>query len=164
MMVARIDREQAKQVLATCNPLGLVDINRRLNIYTSPSQCYSALLYLLWANCPRGWIDIPFMMAKLQGLRIARARDFCGRKHYAVIEWHCPLNSPAIAHRNRLLKSVVSLMLNATGIEFSENAFNMAIYEFDRTCNKCHLGESNAEVEETRTRFTNKLTKDTKIV
>lgn len=164
MMVARIDREQAKQVLATCNPLGLIDNNKRLTIYKSASECYTALLYLLWANCPRGWIDIPFMMAKLQGLRIARARDFCGRKHYAVVEWHCKSDSSAAQYRNRKLKAVVIQMLRATGIEFSENAFNMAIYEFDRTCNKSHLGASDAEIEETKTRFTNKLTKDTKIV
>lgn len=163
-MVARIDREQAKQVLATCNPLGLVDINKRLVIYNSPSECYCNLIHQLWANCPRGWIDIPYMMAKLQGLRIARARDFCGRKHYAVIEWHCKPDTSAIKYRNAKLKSVIILMLRATGIEFSENAFNMAIYEFDRTCNKCHLGASDAEIEEMKTRFTNKLTKDTKIV
>ena len=164
MMAARIDRDQAKQVLETCNPLGLIDINKRLIIFGSPSECYYQLLTLLSAHCPRGWIDIPFMMAKLQGLRIARARDFCGRKHYAVVEWNCKPNSSAAQYRNRKLKAVIIQMLRATGITFSENAFNMAIYEYDRTFNKFCSDLTDEELEDTKVRFANKLTKETKLV
>lgn len=135
MRVAAINKEQAKQILETCNPMGVVEINKRLVIYKSPSDCYISVIGMLWANCPKGWIDIPYMMAKIQGLRIASAREYCGRKHYATIEWHTEPGSKAASFRNAKLKLVLCAMLRATGIDFSENAFNMAMYEFDRTIN-----------------------------
>lgn len=135
MIVAKLSKEQALQILETVNPMGLIDINGRLIIYKSPSDCYIGLIRLLWATCPRGWIDIPFMMAKYQGLRISRAKEHCGRKSLAVVEWCCDPSTKAAQRRNEKLKSIFRCFLNATGIAFSENAFQMAVYDFDRSLN-----------------------------
>lgn len=136
MIRARIDKTQAQQILETCNPLGLVDFNKRLEIYKSPSECYYAALKQLRHMCPRGWLDVPYLMMKLQGQRIARARELCGRIHYAVVDWDCAWGGAVEKKRNQTLRKVFSLLLNTTGIGFSDNAFNMAIYDFNRELNQ----------------------------
>lgn len=136
MVRARIDREQAQQIMETCNPLGLVDVNKRLVIFKSPSECYYAAMKQIRALCPRGWLDVPYLMMKLQAQRISRAREFCGRKHYAVLDWDCAWGGAVEKKRNQTLRRVFQLLLNTTGINFSDNAFNMAVYDFNREQNQ----------------------------
>lgn len=136
MVRAKIDRTQAQQIMETCNPLGLVDINRRLIIFKSPSECYYTAMKVIRAHCPRGWIDVPYLMMKLQAQRISRAREMSGRKHYAVLDWDCAWGGAVEKRRNQTLRRVFELLLNTTGIAFSDNAFNMAVYDFNREQNQ----------------------------
>ena len=118
---------QAQQVLQATNPLGLVDLNKRLEIFESAGACYTRLFKWLYFKCPRGYVDIPYHMALLQGLRICEATPLCKRKVCALVPWD---NKKA---RDNMLRILVCIMLRVTGCTFSENAFQCAVYELEIT-------------------------------
>lgn len=136
MMRLRVNQKQAAQILSTCNPLGLTDCNKRLKIYENPVKCYYDALVNFYMLAPQGWLDVPYFMMKHQGVRIAQARELCGRKQYGRVEWTCKPYGAAHKERNRVLKGVIIALLHATGCDFSENAFNAAIYDFDLNNNR----------------------------
>lgn len=136
MMRFRISQKQAAQILWTCNPLGLIDSNKNLKIYENPVKCYYDAIIKLYLLAPQGWLDIPYFMMKYQGIRIAQARELCGRKQYGRLDWHCRPMGGVHKERNRVLKGVIFALLKVTDCEFSENAFNAAVYDFDLYNNK----------------------------
>ena len=136
MMRLKISQKQAAQILWTCNPLGLIDTNKHLKIYENPVKCYYDAFLKFYLLAPQGWLDVPYFMMKYQGIRIAQARELCGRKQYGRLDWHSRPMSGVHKERNRVLKGVIFALLQVTGCEFSENAFNAAIYEFDITNNR----------------------------
>lgn len=127
----RVNQKQAEQILGTCNPLGLIDCNKRLRIFENPVKCYYEAFVTFYMLAPQGWLDVPYFMMKYQGIRIALARELCGRKQYGRLEWTCKPMGAAHKERNRVLKNVIFALLRVTGCDFSENAFNAAIYDFD---------------------------------
>lgn len=129
----QINAMQAKQVMETCNPLGLIDCNKRLVVYGSPVECYEKWLDKVYKHAVRGWVDIPLLMQKLQGISLADAEDMCGYKRYAVVQWDCGNSVDARWQRAEKLKGILHRMLKVTGCDISEDALTKALFEFDST-------------------------------
>lgn len=154
MTKLQFTRAQAQQIMETCNPLGLIDVNNRLRVFTDPVICYETLINMLYAKCPRGWVDIAFMMHKLQGIRVAHALELCKRARYAVITWDCkPCSEEERTVKNRL-KSICYCFLRFTGCEFSETAFNAAWFSFNEAIGEHKFYDPSFEVEHINAKIT----------
>ena len=149
----QISALQAKQVMETCNPLGLLDSNKRLVVYNNPVECYERLLNTMHKEFPRGWIDIPLLMRKTQGLTIANARELCGRKMFAIIEWDCEDSKDKADKRFEKLKGVCYRMLKVTGCDFSEDALRKALYEWDKALAEQKFYDRDYKEETTNIKF-----------
>lgn len=82
---------------------------------------------MIWAEFPRGYIDIPYFMCKYQGVKLRDAERMCGKKQYALVElWRS--DSP---ERKSKLRHVLEVLLKVTGVDFDENAYLNALQAFD---------------------------------
>lgn len=144
---------QAKQVMETCNPLGLIDCNKRIKVFGSPVECYEAFLNLLYKMAPRGWVDIPLLMQKTQGQTLADAETMCGYKRYAVIQWDCGNSVEQRYKRFERLKSIMYRMLKVTKCDFSEDALRKALHDFDQGVEQQMYYDKEFKIEETNIKF-----------
>lgn len=126
MKLGKINREQARQIMETINPISVCDCNGRLKIYDSPASCYSDVLKKLFYSCPRGFIDIPLFMRQNQHIRLGEAIEYCGRRQYALLNWEAKTS-----RRDTAIKNIFYILLRVSGCSFSENAFKCAMYDLD---------------------------------
>lgn len=98
-----------------------------ISVYDKPSQAYLDVLMILWAEFPRGFIDIPFFLTKYMGMAVKDAERLCGRQQYALIKlWQ-------INDKERLpqLRRLFEVLLNVTGVAFDEPSFLTAVQSFN---------------------------------
>lgn len=98
-----------------------------ISVYDKPSQAYLDVLMILWAEFPRGFIDIPFFMAKYMGMAVKDAERLCGRQQYALIKlWQIKDND-----RLPQLRRLFEVLLKVTGVAFDEPSFLTAVQSFN---------------------------------
>ena len=149
-----IHRLQAKQVMETCNPLGVLDCNKRYHVFSSPVACYEWALNRLAQMCPSGWVDIPLYMQRMQGISLADAEGYCGFRNKAVFMWDCGNNVEARYQRFEKIKAIFMRMLKVTGCDFSEDALTKALYEYDATLSQHKYYNKEYEPQNTNIKFT----------
>lgn len=118
---------QARELLASVNPLAILDTNGKLCIFDNAASCYERALMRMYCYYPKGYVDIPHFLIKVQGIRMGKATELCKRKEYASIRWKA-LNS---ASETRI-KTILHHMLWCTKCEFNENAYKTAMWEFKK--------------------------------
>lgn len=129
--------KQAQYVLSIVNPLALADSNRRLSVYSDAATCYSTAINYMFALFPKGYVDVPLLLIKVQAVRMSEAMEMCGRKQYASIHWKC---FDSISEER--IKSILLVMLKRVKCDFSENAFRKAIGEMRDYLEDLYEGES----------------------
>ena len=148
-----IHQLQAKQVMETCNPLGLLDVNKRLQVFSGPIACYERALNMLHQQSPRGWVDIPLFMQRMQGVSLADAEEMCGYRNRAVIQWECGNSVEQRYQRAEKLKGIFMRMLKVTGCDFSEDALTKVLYDFDAAQEQHKFYNKEYESETTNIKF-----------
>lgn len=116
-----------RKALGATNPFAFRMPGFEMEFFKNPFECYRDVIMLLWAEFPRGFIDIPYFMSKYQGVNLREAARQCGQKQYALVE----LWKSGSQDRTVSLRRVLEKMLKATGVEFDENAYVNALQAFD---------------------------------
>lgn len=128
-MNMQLTNMQAREVLETCNPLGVIDCNGRVKLFSSPVACYEHVITELYKFAPRGWVDIPLFIQKVQRIRIADAKVYCKRFKYALIDWSGGEHYGVRGNLEERVKGVLITLLRRTGCDFSEDAFRKALWD-----------------------------------
>ena len=126
MIQSRLSK-QVRGLIETHCPFGFVTVNGYFENYSSTVDAYMATITSIWANCPRGWVDLVWVGCKFQGLLPVQARRIYGRKHLIVI----PVWDKPSEERNNALKKMCMSLLRVTGVVFSENAFKAALWQIE---------------------------------
>lgn len=121
------DKEIMKQVLGAKSPFAFRLRDDKLVFYNNAVEAYRDVLMMLWAEFPRGFVDIPYFMAKYQGVGVRDAARLCGLRQYAMLK----LWDTNDKDRLTLLRAIMGTLLKATGVAFDENAFINAVQAFD---------------------------------
>ena len=119
--------ELLRKALGATNPFAFRMPGAEMEFFKSPFECYRDVILMLWAEFPRGFIDIPYFMSKYQGVNIREAARQCGQKQYALVE----LWQSGSQDRNTSLRRVLEKLLKVTGVDFDENAYVNALQAFD---------------------------------
>lgn len=98
-----------------------------ISVYDKPSQAYLDVLMILWAEFPRGFIDIPFFMTKYMGMAVKDAERLCGRQQYALIKLWQTNDKDRLPQLRRLFE----VLLKVTGVSFDEPSFLTAVQSFN---------------------------------
>lgn len=131
------DRELLKQALGATSPFAFSMPESGVSFYNNKVDAYRDVLMMLWAEFPRGYIDIPFFMHKYQNVALRDAERICGQRQYAMIK----LWDSNDKDRLPLLRSLLEILLKVTGVEFDENSFVNAVQGFDIFLLNCNIGE-----------------------
>ena len=118
--------EKMEYLLSAVNPVGIVDINGDVCIFTNAPTGYLEVILRLWSKFPKGYIDLVLFACEEIGLKHFQAERTIGRLQYAKVDW-CGDHRT----RNGILRAVFHQLLKVHGVRFSENAFNAALYKFD---------------------------------
>lgn len=148
-----LHRQQAKQIMEMCNPLGIVDVNKRLCVYDGVVKCYEMALNKMYNMFPRGWIEVPYCMQRLQGVSLADAEMACGYRDKAVITWDCGNSVELRYKRSESIKGIFVRMLKMTGCNFSEDALRKALFDFDAMLEQQKYYDRDYETEKTNIKF-----------
>lgn len=98
-----------------------------ISVYDKPSQAYLDVLMILWAEFPRGFIDIPFFITKYMGMAVKDAERLCGRQQYALIKLWQTNDKERLSQLRRLFE----VLLKVTGVAFDEPSFLTAVQSFN---------------------------------
>jgi hypothetical protein len=131
------DRELLKQALGATSPFAFSMPESGVEFYNNKVDAYRDVLMMLWAEFPRGYIDIPFFMHKYQNVALRDAERICGQRQYAMIK----LWDSDDKDRLPLLRSLLGILLKVTGVEFDENVFVNAVQIFDTFLLNCNVRE-----------------------
>lgn len=130
--------KKAQEVLATVNPLGTVDVNGHLVVFSHAAECYLDAMKKIHAYFPRGYCDMVYFSMKQQGVLNRKATDMWGRKQYAWFNWTVRSSS-----MKRKLQDIITKLLTLTQIPFNENAFNRAWFNFCEMMEKLPVEDIN---------------------
>lgn len=117
-----------KQLLEQHNPFGVKNVDGSAPSFTEPYRAYYDILLKIWSVAPRGFIDIPYILCRFAGLPVNDGARLCKRQEIHLVE----LWNPDDPQRKDQLRVVLQKMLCHTGCDFDENAFLMALYQFDK--------------------------------
>ena len=123
------DKEAICSALGSINPFMLRSETGRLYIYQRPQDAYNKVVRLLFAEFPRGFVDVVLIMMKYQRIAPAQARSYCGRRDYAMIDWSEPETRQIIRH-------IMSILLKPSGCKLNETCFNEAMRYLDSLIEK----------------------------
>ena len=140
------DKETLCKALGAVNPFAFRNSTGGICIYRGPLEGYQVCLQMLWAQFPRGYIDIPYFMHKFQGLSLSEALELTHRKQFAFARiWDSDSE-----RRKPVLREVLQVLLSVSGVEFSEVLFLSALQTLDLLLEKQGISartESGAIVE-----------------
>lgn len=121
------DKDTLRTALGVINPFAFRTSSGGLMVFKTPEECYQMCLQMLWAEFPRGFVDIPLFMVKYQALKIRDAEEYCGRKQYALVRlWDSSSDT-----RKQKLREILSVLLKVSEVGFNENYFLSALQHLD---------------------------------
>lgn len=119
-------RGRAQALLAAVNPLGLTDSSGQFAVFSNVTQCYSAMLLLLYSYFPKGYCDLVYFAQKELRISNCEAETLWGRKQYAEINWESIQRNTQDDAARQTMYSIVCGMLKHTNIPISDSAFEIA--------------------------------------
>ncbi|MBQ5712869.1 MAG: hypothetical protein IIV77_00025 [Bacteroidaceae bacterium] len=131
-------KETLKQALGAVCPFAFRNSQGSLSIYSNPQDAYKEVIVMLWAEFPRGFVDIPFFMSKYQGLSLKDAERLCGRKQYAIVKMWDRDDKQRIA----ILRRIYEALLRVSELKLNESYFLNAIQCFDIFVEKSKIAEN----------------------
>lgn len=147
------EKDMLRTALGVINPLALRTASGNLMVFKTPEECYTMCLQMLWAEFPRGFVDIPLFMVKYQDVKLRDAEELCGRKQYALLR----LWDSSCEIRKQKLREILCILLKVSDVGFNESSFLNALQHLDIMLEKNGIAErtENGAIVE----FTNKLVK-----
>lgn len=131
------EQQLLKEALGATCPFAFRMSGSKLSFYSDKTDAYHDVLLMLWAEFPRGFIDIPYFMSKYQCVALKDAERICGQFQYAMIK----LWDTDDKDRLPLLGKLCKVLLKVNGVEFDENAFKNAVCRFDIFLEQSHIKE-----------------------
>ena len=123
----RKDKEALRVALGAINPFAFRGASGGITIYSSATEGYQLCLQMLWAEFPRGFIDLPYFMHKYQGLTLSEAMELTHRKQYGFVRiWDSDSE-----RRKPVLREVLQVLLSVSGVAFNEDYFLNALANLD---------------------------------
>lgn len=131
------ERETLRTALGIINPFALRTASGNLMVFKTPEECYQTCLQMLWAEFPRGFVDIPLFMVKYQDIKVREAEELCGRKQYALLR----LWDSSCEIRKQKLREILSVLLKVSDVDFNESSFLSALQCLDIMLEKNGIAE-----------------------
>ena len=114
-----------------------LDCNGDVFYYANSIQAYQGVICKLFANFPRGYIDLPLFMHDEQGVAICDAKRLCKRKEL----YYLPIYDIEAPYRKEKLRAILTTLLQVSGLDFDEASFNEALYNTDKWIINCKIKE-----------------------
>lgn len=119
--------EMLKAALGVVNPFAFRTANGGFSVYTNAQEAYQFCIQMLWAEFPRGFVDIPLFMNKYQGVSLKEAETLVGRKQYALLRiW-----DNESEERVKKLREVLTILLRVSGVALNESLMLDGLYRLD---------------------------------
>lgn len=131
------DRQMLLEAMGAVNPFAFRNQEGRLVVYRNAVEGYQICLQMLWAEYPRGFVDIPLFMEKYQHIPLREAIEMCHRKEYVQVRIWDRNDS----ERERLLKGILQTLLQVSGVVLDENAFKTGLFTLDNLLERAGVGE-----------------------
>lgn len=112
-------KDTLRTALGVINPFALRTRDGSLMVFKNPEEAYQACMQMIWAEFPRGFVDIPFFMVRYQGLKLKEAEELCGRKQYALLRIWDSDNEV----RKQKLREILCVLLKFSEVDFNESCF-----------------------------------------